>query len=432
MPTPAYSNYISQITLPSGTTYYIKDSEARQWIEDIVSAGIEFVMAWSGLIAPDVTKIPAGVVVTYNDTEYTGTLAASASTQGKIYLVASDATHATARDVYEEYITVVLPTVTPVLYTWEALGNTDISLSGLGDLAWKDNVTLNKGSGDTVLGTGTTFTASSSDVSWTPYTDTLNKTYSASTSKLETTSVTGVAGEVTFNAVNANTSVTATNTVFGTDTTASKVTTESKTATNTVFGTATKASKATAGTAVSLAKPAASATNLSYVGNSSTSSVLETATVASGTETLVIGTVAVSQGTVTGINGSQSITPYTFTDVTVPVVSSNASVTVASVKTNTDIVVPVVSSNTEVTATNTTTVSKTAATKAANAITVATGSLNATDTAGATIATGINGGDPVTVMTGLTGVTAAAPTITVGTNDQVNVAKYGDLSITVS
>lgn len=47
-------------------------------------------IAWDGSSVPDVTKIPAGVVVTYNDTEYTGTMAASSGESGTMYLVAND------------------------------------------------------------------------------------------------------------------------------------------------------------------------------------------------------------------------------------------------------------------------------------------------------------------------------------------------------
>lgn len=429
MPTPQYSNYIAQITLPDNITYHIKDSEARQWIDDLVSAGLTFVIAWDGASTPIVANIPAGATVVYQGTTYTGTLTASASTKSNIYLVHSD--RSSGRDIYEEYVTVNFGTTAVPSYGWEVLGNTDISLDALGALAWKDTVTLNKGSGDNVLGEATTFTAAASSVTFTGGSnDTFVKSYPGTTSKLETAEITGVSGEVTFSAVNTNASVTATNTVFGTDTTASKVTTESKTATNTVFGTATQASKATAGTAVSLAKPASSATNVSYVGSATTSSLLETATVSN--ETLILGSVSVTQGSVTGTNGSESIIPYTFADVAVPVVSSNTEVTVASVKTNTDVTVPVVTSNTEVTATNTTITSKTAATKAANATTIATGSLKSDDTVGATIMTGLGTPTTASAVTGIGTGTAAAQSITVGTNDKIAVAKYSDLSITVS
>lgn len=430
MPAPQYSDYISQITLPSGTTYHIKDAEARQWINDIAAGGLTFVVAWDGSSTPDITKIPAGAVVTYGGQTYTGTMAASVSTKPNIYLVHSDVT-ATGRDFYEEYVTVNFGTDDDPSYGWEVLGNTDISLDVLGALAWKDSVTLNKGSGDAVLGVSTTFTNASSAVTFTGgSSDTFVKSYPGTSSKLATTQIKGVGNDVTFTSISSSSDHTATNTVFGTDTTASKIVTESKTATNTVFDTSTTASKATAGTAVSLAKAASSATSVSYVGDASTSAVLSSASVSG--ETLTLGSASVTQGSVTGTNGTTSITPYTFTDVTVPVVTSNAEVTVASVKTNTDVTVPVVSSNTAYTVSEVVTASTTAATSAANATTVATGSLSATDTVGATVMTGLGTATTASAVTNIGTGTAGAQTITVGTNDQIDVAKYNDLSLTIS
>lgn len=430
MPTPLYQDYISQVTLPNNVTYHVKDAEARQWINDIAAGGLTFVVAWDGSSAPVVANIPAGAVVKYQGETYTGTLAASANTKPNIYLVYSDVT-ATGRDIYEEYVTVNFGTAAEPSYGWEVLGNTDISLDVLGDLAWKDSVTLSKGSGDKVLGESTTFTNSSSSVTFTGGdTAEVITSYPGTSSKLETASITGVGADVTFTAVKSSSDHTVTNTVFGTATTASKIATESKTATNTVLGTSTKASKATAGTAVTLAKPASSATSVSYVGNAETSSVLDTVDV--NGETLVFTSVSVSQSSVTGTNGSESITPYTFTEVTVPVVTSNTEVSIASVKTNTDVSVPVVSSNTAYTASEVVTESKTAATAAASATTVATGSLKADDTVGATVMTGLGTASKETVVKTIGTGTAAAQTITVGTNDKVDVAKYNDLSITVS
>lgn len=430
MPTPLYQNYISQVTLPNNVTYHVKDAEARQWINDIAAGGLTFVVAWDGSSAPVVANIPAGAVVKYQSETYVGTLAASASTKPNIYLVYSDVT-ATGRDIYEEYVTVNFGTTAEPNYGWEVLGNTDISLDVLGDLAWKDSVTLNKGSGDKVLGEATTFTNASSSVTFTGGTTAeVITSYPGTSSKLETASITGVGADVTFTAVKSSSDHTVTNTVFGTATTASKVATETKTATNTVLGTATKASKATAGTAVTLAKPASSATAVSYIGNAETSSVLDAVSVTG--ETLTFSSASVSQSSVTGTNGSESITPYTFTEVTVPVVTSNTEVSISSVKTNTDVSVPVVSSNTAYTASEIVTESKTAATSAASATTVATGSLKADDTVGATVMTGLGTASKETVVKTVGTGTAAAQTITVGTNDKIDVAKYNDLSITVS
>lgn len=425
---------------PASLTYDIKDATART----LIAQGIAF------HFAQDANTTPFGVTWDDNGTLITGRLVASADTKG-FYFVPAVST--SGKDIYAEYVA-----TNNGGWEWEKLGDTEISIS----------VSLVK-STDNVLGENTTFTASPSAVTFNSdgSSDTFVKSYPGSTSKLETTTIRGVGDNVTFNAVASNSDYTATNTVFGTNTTASKVITESKTATNTVFGTnttaskivtetktasntvfgtSTTASKATAGTAISLAKPASSATDVSRITLSSgntASKILETATVAEGTEILVIGAVAVTQTSVTGINGSQSITPYTFadvtvpvvtsndsvavasvktnTDVTVPVVTSNSSVSVNSVKTNTDVTVPVVTSNDSVTATKITVASKTAATSASSTTTVATGSLKSNDTNGATIMTGLGTAQTGTAITGLPSASAAGQTITVGSNDIVTV-----------
>ncbi len=79
---------ISKITLPSGNTYDIKDATARQ----IISGGVSFIIAWDGASTPVVADIPYGVTVTYNDTDYTGTLSADSATAGAFYLVKSSTT----------------------------------------------------------------------------------------------------------------------------------------------------------------------------------------------------------------------------------------------------------------------------------------------------------------------------------------------------
>lgn len=140
---------ISKITLPSGNTYDIKDATARQ----MIAGGVSFIVAWNGSSTPVPASIPAGVVVTYNDTEYTGTLAATAAQAGAFYLVKSSTQKGTL-DVYDEYAVIKAGSTK----SWEKLGDTQLDLSDLGALAYKDNVTLNKGTGDNVLGSDATFT----------------------------------------------------------------------------------------------------------------------------------------------------------------------------------------------------------------------------------------------------------------------------------
>lgn len=116
---------ISKITLPSGTTYNLKDEEARNAIASLNS--FEYV------ISTNAATTPKDVQWTSGSSTITGTLAASATTMHKIYLVPS--TNGT-RDVYDEYITV---NTTGTTYIWEMFGNTDVHLSDLGALAYKDS-----------------------------------------------------------------------------------------------------------------------------------------------------------------------------------------------------------------------------------------------------------------------------------------------------
>ena len=77
----------------------------------------EYIVAWDGLAAPDASAIPAGVTVTYSGTTYTGTLAASASTVNKIYMV----WNGTAYDMYG--------TSQDGGYSWVPMGTTTVDLS---------------------------------------------------------------------------------------------------------------------------------------------------------------------------------------------------------------------------------------------------------------------------------------------------------------
>ena len=79
-----------------------------------------YVTAWDGASTPVVANIPAGVTVTYNTTTYTGTLAASASTANKTYLVSTGTT-----DNYNRYVTQLSGST----YSWQNLGSTEIDLS---------------------------------------------------------------------------------------------------------------------------------------------------------------------------------------------------------------------------------------------------------------------------------------------------------------
>jgi len=406
--------YISKITLPNGQTYDLKDAEARAQIAELVASGVSFIRSTNA------DNTPLGVTWDDGGTLITGTLAPLDSENKPLvsfYLVPNSNTQ--AKDSFAEYKVVNIGSEAKPNYVWEKLGDTEIDFSHIADYL---DITITQPK-DSVLGADTTFTTGTSSVTFSGGTnDSFVKSYPGTTSKLETTSIKGVGTDVTFNAVSGTPgTVTATNTVLGTATSASKIVTETKTATHTSYDTPTTASKATAGTAITLAKPASSATSVSRIALSTgNTSILETATV--NGETLVIGSASVDNSkSITGINGSQSITPYTFTDVTVPVILEHEDVSIASVKTNTNVTVPVISSNNAVTASAQITVSATtAATSAGSATTVATGSLKSNDTVGATIMTGLGTPTKANAITNVGTGTAAAQTITVGTNDLVN------------
>ena len=177
---------ISKITLPSGNTYDIKDATARE----MISGGVSFIIAWDGTSAPTVANIPAGVVVKYNGTNYTGTLAAGSAEAGAFYLVKSNtAPSSETLDIYDEYV----PVGVTGSKTWEKIGDTQLNLTDVvtdvtsttkymaasasgGGAAWnnKDQVTALTGLG-------------------TPTTDTFVKSVSAETNKnLVTTTVPNV------------------------------------------------------------------------------------------------------------------------------------------------------------------------------------------------------------------------------------------------
>ena len=142
---------IDRITLPSGNTYYIADREIRDVVDTLsqaIAGGVSFVIAWDGTSAPVVANIPAGVVVTYQGTDYTGTLSTSSAQAGAFYLVKSATQAGGALDKYDEYV----PVGSEGSKTWEKIGDTQIDLANV-----VTGVSLTKQT-DTVIGTDATFT----------------------------------------------------------------------------------------------------------------------------------------------------------------------------------------------------------------------------------------------------------------------------------
>ena len=156
---------ISKITLPSGNTYDIKDATARE----MISGGVSFVIAWDGSSAPTVANIPAGVVVKYNGTSYTGTLDADDAEAGAFYLVkSSTAPSSETLDIYDEYV----PVGVTGSKTWEKIGDTQLNLTDV-----VTSVSLSKQT-DVVLGEATTFTGVDPTITVTPSTTYLGATAS--------------------------------------------------------------------------------------------------------------------------------------------------------------------------------------------------------------------------------------------------------------
>ena len=378
---------ISRITLPSGNTYDLKDAVARQ----MIAGGISFILAYTGGV-PVVANIPAGVVVKYQGTDYVGTLVASADTVAKFYLIKST-TQVEVLDVYDEYVTIQDGDT----YFWEKIGDTALDIGNLGQLAYKDSVTLQKGSGDNVLGEGTTITAAASAVSFSGTTSDAALGSDATFTTTVSPSLTNVKAVASGVAVGAS----------GTDSfVKSYPGTTSKLATTTI-------PNVTANTDVSIP-------NVTSTGSASTWEF----TMGSGAdaETLII-------------SGNNSVAPTLGTALTASKVSLGTSITAAtgqltssgdgaSVMTGLG-TASTASAVTGVAVTSQPTVSlETGSAAGTGVISVATGISSAT--------TVTNNKDEVSAITALGTATAAAQAITVGTNDTVAVAKYGDLGVTVS
>ena len=371
---------ISKITLPSGNTYDIKDAVARQ----MISGGVSFTIAWDGTSAPTVAAIPAGVVVKYNGTNYTGTLAADDAEPGAFYLVKTQTPTGETLDSYDEYVPVG-PTGSK---TWEKIGDTQVDLSDV-----VTGVELNK-STDVVLGEGTTFTNASSSVTFgalTGHTDTVLGTGSTFTVTQPTPSTTNI-------------KATASGTAVGADGTASAVTGYANPTTDTfVKSVSAETGKNLVTTSIPNVTNAGSASTWSFAMGSGTAS-----------ETLIISgtnSVAPTLGTaITAATGQTSESGTGSAVVTGVTVGSSASAITALGTPSTSTVLTGV----KVTAQPTVALA-TGATAGTGVISVATGISSASASGAAVSASG----DNVTAIVSMPTATAAAQTITVGTNDKV-------------
>lgn len=95
------------------------ESTLQQMVADADRGEME--VSWDGASTPVVANIPAGVSVTYGGSTYTGTLEASASTKGKLYLVSDGNGNATKYGVSQAGST----------FSWVPMGTTEINLANL-------------------------------------------------------------------------------------------------------------------------------------------------------------------------------------------------------------------------------------------------------------------------------------------------------------
>ena len=312
--------YISQITVPSGTTYNIKDTSAwnKLAIHDTSIVNLYSIINQGSLVIVKVNELPD----------------ASPGGLGKLYLVPCDdhdpsIYDTSVKDIFDEYVIVTGGTTATPSYSWEKIGNTDVNLSNYATSSHWHNVTgtaVSAGGHSHTISPTKKYLVAQNNV---PLTFTsANFVTGVSTSKLVTTSITAVNGSSTASYASAGTAVNVAKP--GTEKAYSKITSNSA---GTVTVTCTSANTATGAlgdvtTNQSENTPMwgaqVSGEVLSFTFKPLTTAKRVTG-ISSATTTATV--TAYSNSSITGINGSVSYTPYTFTDVSVPNAST---VTVAT------------------------------------------------------------------------------------------------------
>lgn len=328
--------------MPSGNSYNIKDTTAREAIAAL-QGGVYF-------LGKTTTALTDGA--TTNPIQIEGMTGTTTAINGNI------AVYGSAEFIFNGT-------------KWIEFGD----LSDLGALATKDTVSLNKGSGDNVLGEATTFTAASSSVSFSGGTTDkcLGSDATFSTTVTPTTT---------------NIKATASGTAVGAD------------GTDTFVKSYPGATSKLVTTSIPNVTSAGSASTWSFGMGSGDDA--ETLIISGGNSTApTLGTaITAATGALNANGGGSSIltglgTPTTASALTGVKVTAQPSIALA-----------------------------TGATAGTGVISVATGISSASTTP--------NSKDEVTAVTGIGTGTAAAQTITVGSNDRIKIAKYGDLSVSVS
>ena len=162
---------ISQVKLPSGSTYWFKDDDARANITTLNTAVEALGNPFTYTVSTNAATTPAGVSAQYGSSTVTGTLTASATTENKIYLVPEVGVQAGS---YNEYITIKVGST----YQWEKIGST---AADFGTLAGKNGVDVtvnydkanaNTGNSATTVNTGSTSITPAGTVSQPTFTGT--------------------------------------------------------------------------------------------------------------------------------------------------------------------------------------------------------------------------------------------------------------------
>ena len=387
--------YISKITLPSGNTYNIKDAAAREAIAAL-EGGSYFLGATTTPLTDQATTNP----ITVDGKSVT-------VTNGNIVV------HDNAEFIWNGS-------------KWIEFGD----LSNLGQLAYKDSVSLNKGTGDNVLGEATTFTNASSSVTFSGGTTDKVLGSDATFSTTVTPSTTYIKATASGTAVGANGTAAAI-TGFGEHTTDTFVKSVSVTQGNKLV--TTTVPNVTGNTNVSIPNVTG---NTTVTANKSTWAFA----MGSGTnaETLIIsgGNGNDVTATNTTLGTALSASKVTLgTAITVATGSATSSGTGAALVTG----VTVGDSATAITALGTPTTSNClTGVKVTKQPTIALATDSTSGTGKVSVATGItsattttNNKDEVTAVTGIGTGTAAAQKITVGSNDRIKIAKYADLDVSV-
>lgn len=408
---------ISKIKLPSGTTYDIKDAIARE-------------------MAAGTIKIKGTSKTALTD----------GATTNPIYLDDGTSTGVSYTAIGNDAVFYGNKEFVFDGTTWHEFGD----MSGIGEMGKVDQGTVTikpKGTNaassvsfathttDKVLGEATTFTNAASSVSFGNHTTAtvLKSSVTATVPKTSsTTKYLSVSGSVATSgsALTDLGDPTTDSFVKSYPGTTSKLTTTSVTG---VQSSTTTASKATAGTAVAVAKAGTAVTTATgSLGTETTTRTANTPMWGASVEneTLSFTFKPLSTTSVTPAVSNGNITPYTFADVTVPIKNSSAT-TVATgavaagssgATVMTGLGTPTTGNGVTGYSPSSSTFAKTVSASLSSASSTSTGAVKyveSVSTSGTDAVTFATSGNTADAITALGAGTAAAQTITVGTNDKV-------------